>query len=141
MLALLTTAGGGTEVALLLARLRDADVPCMRGGAEGPRGTTRRALEIYVDEDNLDRARAILEEDRGGFDEEELARLSDEAGRRWAQESTLAAAESASDASTDTARDVTEQSTPTKQHRLRHALQNLAGHEPDTPGDPFGRSG
>jgi hypothetical protein len=37
-----------------------------------------------VDETSLPRAQEILEEDRGDFDEEELARLSEEAGQRWA---------------------------------------------------------
>jgi hypothetical protein len=30
---------------------------------------------------DLERARALLKEDEGGFDEDELARLSEEAGR------------------------------------------------------------
>src|SRR6516165_5430300 len=79
MLTLLTTARGKTEAAMLIARLRDAGIPCMRGGAEGFRRTLRSAREIYVDEASLPRAQEILEEDRGEFDEEELARLSEEA--------------------------------------------------------------
>ena len=76
---------------MLIARLRDAGIPCMRGGAEGFRRTLRSAREIYVDEASLPRAQEILEEDRGEFDEEELARLSEEAGQRWAHEGPPAA--------------------------------------------------
>jgi hypothetical protein len=35
---------------------------------------------------DLDRARAILQADEGGFDEDELARLSEEAGKETTQE-------------------------------------------------------
>jgi hypothetical protein len=138
MFTLLTTARGKTETVLLVARLHDAGIPCMRGGADGPRGTPRSAREIYVDEASLPRAQAILEEDRGAdFDEEELARLSEEAGQRWAQEDSPAAQSTAHTA--DVAGDV-QAATPTKAHRVRHAIERVAGREADTPcRDPFGR--
>jgi hypothetical protein len=137
MLTLLTTARGKTEAALLVARLRDAGITCMRGGGEGPRGTPRSAREIYVDEASLPRAQEILEEDQGDFDEEELARLSEEAGRRWAHEGSPAAQGTAHTA--DVAGDVVQTATPTKGHRVRHAIERLAGHEMDKPRGPFGR--
>jgi hypothetical protein len=137
LLTLLTTARGKTEAALLVARLRDAGIPCMRGGADGPRGTPRSAREIYVDEASLPRAQEILEEDRGDFDEEELTRLSEEAGQRWANEYSPAAPSAALTAGGGG--DVAQAGTPTKGRRLRRAIKRLAGREADTPRDPFGR--
>jgi hypothetical protein len=138
MLTLLTTARGKTEAALLVARLRDAGIPCMRGGGEGLRGNTpRSACEIYVDEASLSRAQEILEEDRGDFDEEELARLSEEAGQRWALREDSPAAQGTAHTA-DVAGDAVQAATPTKAHRVRHAIERLAGHETDKPRDPFG---
>jgi hypothetical protein len=37
---------------------------------------------VYVNASDLDHARAVLKEDEGGFDEQELARLSEEAGKQ-----------------------------------------------------------
>lgn len=137
MLKLLTTANGRTEAALLVARLRDAGITCTRGGAEGPRGTPRSAREIYVDEASLPRALEILEEDRGGFDEEELARISEEAGQRWAHQISTDARSAADTA--DVAQDGAQAATPAGGHRVRRAMDRLVGREPDTPSDPFGR--
>ena len=39
------------------------------------------ARNVYVNETDLDRARAVLEAAEGAFGEDELARLSEEAGR------------------------------------------------------------
>jgi hypothetical protein len=136
MLTLLTTARDKTEAALLVARLRDAGIPCMRGGADGPRGTPRSAREIYVDEASLPRAQEILEEDQGDFDEEELTRLSEEASQHWAHEDSPAAQSTAHTA--DVASDEVQPATPPKGHRVRHAIERLAGHETDKPSDPFG---
>lgn len=154
MLTLLTTARGKTEATLLVARLRDAGIPCMRGGADGPRGTPRSAREIYVDEASLSRAQEILEEDRGAdFDEEELARLSEEAGRRWAREEPpptqnlpapdathedSPAAQGTADTK-DEASDAQVAAAPSKGHRLRDAIERLTGREAGAPRDPFGR--
>jgi len=38
--------------------------------------------DVYVRATDLERARAVLKEDEGGFDEAELARLSEEAGKQ-----------------------------------------------------------
>jgi hypothetical protein len=137
MLTLLTTARDKTEAALLVARLHDAGIPRMRGGEEGPRGISRGAREIYVDEASLSRAQEILEEDRGDFDEDELARLSEAAGQRWAHEDSPAAQGTPHTA--DVAGDVAQATTPTKGYRVRHAIERLTGHETDKPRDPFRR--
>jgi hypothetical protein len=137
MRTLLTTARGKTEAAMLVARLRDAGIPCMRGGVDGFRRTPRSACEIYVDEASLPRAQEILEEDWGDFDEEELARLSEEAGQRWAQEGPPAA-QSTTDIA-DVAGDAPPATRPTKRHRVRDAIERLAHRETDKPSDPFGR--
>jgi Putative prokaryotic signal transducing protein len=138
MLTLLTTARGGTEAALLLARLREAGIPCVRGGAEGIRGTPRAAREIYVDEASLPRAQEILEEDRGDFDEEELARLSEEAGQRWTHEDPPYT-QSTADTAADAVDDMVQPATPATGHRVRHTIERLAGRKTDAPRDPFGR--
>jgi hypothetical protein len=78
----LTTATDEMQQSLLIGRLTEAGIRCtgigggvgLRRGASGPR-------DIYVQAADLDRARAVLKEDEGGFDEDELARLSEEAGK------------------------------------------------------------
>ena len=47
----------------------------------GPQSRLSGARDILV-EDDLGRAREVLSAGEGGFDEEELARLSEEAGRK-----------------------------------------------------------
>jgi hypothetical protein len=126
VLALLTKANGRTEAALLLARLRDASIPCARGGAEGPRGIPSSAREIYVEEADLPRAREIFAEDRGGFDEEELTRLSEEAGQRWMQSSS-AAEQSGVDPDAGRGPRCRRDPDTANEHRLRRAIEGLPG--------------
>lgn len=76
-----------------------------------------------MDEASLHRAQEILEEDRGDFDEEELTRLSEEAGQRWAHEDSPAAQSTAHPV--DAAGDEVQAATPTKGHRVRHAIERL----------------
>jgi putative signal transducing protein len=85
MLRVLTTASSPVEQSLLLARLSDAGIRCMRG-AGGARAALGSGRDILVEEEDLTRAEEILKEDDEGFDEEELARLSEEAGRQTAEE-------------------------------------------------------
>lgn len=82
MLRVLTAASSPVEQSLLLARLSDAGIHCMpgAGGARAARG----GRDILVEEEDLARAKEILKEDDEGFDEGELARLSEEAGQRAA---------------------------------------------------------
>lgn len=84
MLKVLATASNPVEQSLLLARLSDAGIPCMRG-AGGARVALGSGRDILVDEEDLARAQEILKEEDGGFDEEELARLSEEAGQQAAE--------------------------------------------------------
>jgi hypothetical protein len=80
-LRFLATASNDAEQALIAGRLSEAGVHCMssrqmlRGGAGG-------TCDVYVRAVDLERARAVLKEDEGGFDEAELARLSEEAGKQ-----------------------------------------------------------
>jgi hypothetical protein len=81
-LKFLTTASDEMQQSMLVGRLSEAGIRCtgigggvgLRRGASGPR-------DIYVQAADLDRAQAVLKEDEGGFDEDELARLSEEAGK------------------------------------------------------------
>jgi Putative prokaryotic signal transducing protein len=80
MLKVLTTATNSVEQRLLLARLKDAGIPCMVG-AGGARTVLGAGRDVLVEESDLARAEMVLKEEDEGFDEEELTRLSEEAGR------------------------------------------------------------
>ena len=84
MLKVLTSASNPVEQSLLIARQSDAGIPCMRG-AGGARAALGSGRDILVEEENLAQAQEILKEDDEGFDEEELACLSEEAGRQAAE--------------------------------------------------------
>lgn len=135
MLKVLTTASNPVEQSLLLARLSDAGIPCMRG-AGGARAALGSGRDILVEEEDLARAQEILEEDDEGFDEEELARLSEEAGRR--------AAEAIPRFPHPVPRDQTgpptpvEAQAPAKTHGLVKAFERLTTDKNET-NSPFGR--
>jgi Putative prokaryotic signal transducing protein len=81
-LKILTTATGAMQQTLIVGRLSEAGIHCMQTGnlgVGGFRGGGPR--NVLVKAADLKRARAVLKEDEGGFDEDELARLSEEAGR------------------------------------------------------------
>jgi hypothetical protein len=59
-----------------IARLAHAESQCPRSSPNG-----RSSRDIYVRSADLERAREVLKADEGGFDEDELARLSEEAGK------------------------------------------------------------
>lgn len=62
-------------------RLTEAGIRfTVRLASGGIRMGAAAARDLYVDEQDLDRARETLETDEG-FSDEELARLSDEAGK------------------------------------------------------------
>jgi hypothetical protein len=138
MLKILTTAGNEIEVDLLLARLQEAGIHCMRS-AGGARGVLFGGRDILVDEEDLDRAREVLKANQGGFDEDELARLSDEAGRAATEEPSFSQPAHADDQSEP--RTLGDIPVPAKEHSLRRALERLARGErgADTPDNPFGR--
>jgi hypothetical protein len=58
-----------------------AGIRCNGSGANNPRFGAGGPHDVYVYAADLERARAVLKEDEGGFDEDELARLSEEAGK------------------------------------------------------------
>jgi hypothetical protein len=132
MLKVLTTASSPVEQSLLIARLSDAGIASMRG-AGGPRAALGSGRDILVEEEDLTRAREVLKEDDEGFDEEELARLSEEAGRRAAE----ALPQSASEDPAGPPAPI-ETRAPAKTHSLLKTIERLAGDEPEAD-SPFGR--
>ncbi len=135
MLKVLTTASSPVEQSLLLARLSDAGISCMRG-AGGARVAFGSGRDILVEEEDLARAQEILKEDDEGFDEEELARLSEEAGRQTAG-AIPPLPQSAPDDRAGPPTPVEAQA-PAKTHGLLKAFERLTGdkHAADSP---FGR--
>jgi hypothetical protein len=80
-LKLLTAVDNEPDAAILAGRLRDAGIHCILRpplNALGWSAWAKRA--IYVLEGELGRALAVLQDDRGSYDEQELARLSEQAG-------------------------------------------------------------
>jgi hypothetical protein len=134
MLRVLTTASSPVEQSLLLARLSDAGIPCMRG-AGGARAALGSGRDILVEEDDLARAKEILEEDEG-FDEGELTRLSEEAG----QQAPDAGPPLSPPAVEDRAGPPTpiEVHAPKKTHGLLKVFERLT-REKDEANSPFGR--
>lgn len=81
-LKVVATAPNEPDAAIVLGRLEEAGIRCT---ANPPMGTYKKALamrRIYVSEVDVQRARAVIEENEVPFDEAELARLSEEAGRK-----------------------------------------------------------
>jgi hypothetical protein len=162
-------AGSALEASLIVGRLREAGIPCVqRGGAadSSPGGFNRGAVSegrsVYVQEADLERARAVIKADEGGFDEEELARLSEESAREALGEdpppagagggappqpsgpavlpapSETPVADPGEDGSADPPG--APGPAPPAKHGLLAALAKLAHKTgPDAPGDPFGR--
>jgi len=80
-LKILTTVGNEAEAEMVAERLSEAGIRHMsRTAGGGIRLGAAAARDVYVEERDLDRARDALKADEG-FSDEELARLSDEAGR------------------------------------------------------------
>jgi hypothetical protein len=79
-LKVVTTATDEMQQSIILGRLTEAGIHCMGSGGGRRRGATG-ARDVYVRASDLERARALLKEDEAPFDEDELARLSEEAGR------------------------------------------------------------
>lgn len=143
MLKLLATTTDPVEATLLMSRLREAGVPCVRGpGGVVGRGTLRSSRDILVEEHHLPRAREVLAEDRGGFDEAELARLSEQAGRAAAAHAASAPSppRHAGGATGEAAH--AGLAAPRAHGRIYRAIVRLAtGRSPeaDQRPDPFGR--
>jgi hypothetical protein len=136
MLEVLTTASNGIELDLLLARLRDSGIHCMHS-AGGARSGLSGGRDVLVEEADLDRAREVLNEEEGGFDEEELARLSEEAGREAGQDAPqqTGANEQGGSSTTGGSPD------PAKKHGLGATIESLArgGHQQPATDEPLRR--
>lgn len=79
---MVATAANEPDAAIVLGRLEEAGIRC---AAKPPMGTYKMASKtrkIYVREADLQRARAVIEDSEAPYDEAELARLSEEAGRK-----------------------------------------------------------
>jgi hypothetical protein len=80
-LKLVTSVGNEAEAEMVSERLSEAEIRhTVRLASGGIRLGPAAARDIYVVPEDLDRAREALEADES-FSDEELARLSDEAGR------------------------------------------------------------
>lgn len=79
-LKLVTSVSNEAEAEMVAERLSEAGIRfTVRLASGGIRIGAAAARDLYVDEQDLDRAREMLEVDEG-FSDEELARLSEEAG-------------------------------------------------------------
>jgi len=81
-LEIVTTVSSEAEAEMVIDRLLAADIHALAqrtiGGPQwGPSGVR----SVFVDAKDVQRARELLASDEGAFSDEELARLSDEAGR------------------------------------------------------------
>jgi uncharacterized protein YaaQ len=80
-LKLVTTVANEAEAEMVAERLSEADIRfTVRLASGGIRLGAAAARDIYVETQDLQRAQETLEADEG-FSEEELARLSEEAGK------------------------------------------------------------
>jgi hypothetical protein len=81
-LKVVATAANEAEAEMIRDRLLSEGVHAIsQRTIGGPEWGGSGVRNVYVNETDLDRARAVLEADEGAFSEDELARLSDEAGR------------------------------------------------------------
>jgi hypothetical protein len=80
-LRILTTVSNEAEGEMVAERLSEAGIRfSVRLAGGGIRLGAAAARDVYVEQQDLDRALEVLEVDEG-FSDEELARLSDEAGQ------------------------------------------------------------
>jgi Putative prokaryotic signal transducing protein len=93
-LKILTTVSNDLEASLITGRLQEAGIHSIQRSEQLPQYTIG-PYSVLVEDDDYTRAREILAQDEGGFDENELARLSDQAAedaRARAERSAQAAA-------------------------------------------------
>ena len=77
-----TTVSSEAEAELVSERLLAADIHAIsQRSIGGPQWGASGAHEVFVNARDLERAHEVLAADEGSFSDEELARLSDEAGR------------------------------------------------------------
>ena len=73
MFKIVTTLGSEMEATLIRGRLVEAGIRCMPSRPELDRSAGRER-SVYVEEEDLDRARAVIQAETGGFSDEELTR-------------------------------------------------------------------
>jgi hypothetical protein len=82
----LTTASSEFEADAIRGRLAEAGIPVIAQGAMDEHGIEfAHTRDVYVNDGDLERAREILKSDER-FDEDELARLSEESYREATQD-------------------------------------------------------
>ncbi len=80
--SVVTTVTSEAEAELIRERLLEAGIHALsQRTIGGPEWGWSGARSVFVKEADLDRARAVLKAEEGEFSEDELARLSEEAGR------------------------------------------------------------
>ena len=81
-LKIVTTVTSEAEANMVCERLLEDGIhaTCQRT-LGGPQWGVSGARDVFVNAADLDRAHEVLKADEGSFSDEELARLSDEAGR------------------------------------------------------------
>jgi hypothetical protein len=79
---LVTRAPTEADAAIVIGRLEEAGISCFAVPAIGAYRARAGVRRVYVRAADLDRARAVVAEGEAPFDEAELARLSEEAGRK-----------------------------------------------------------
>jgi len=81
-LKLVTSVGSEAEAELIRERLLASDIHAIsQRTIGGPEWGYSGARDVFVNAQDLARANEVLKEDEGSFSDEELTRLSDEAGR------------------------------------------------------------
>ena len=75
-----TTVTSQPEAALIVERLKAAGITAIaQRTIGGPEWGFSGAQDVFVDENDLERARELLASEEGSFSDEELGRLSEEA--------------------------------------------------------------
>ena len=81
-LEIVTTVSSEAEAELVRERLLAADIHAIsQRTIGGPEWGYSGARDVFVSARDLDRAREVLKADEGSFSDEELGRLSEEAGQ------------------------------------------------------------
>lgn len=82
-LEIVTTVSTEAEAEMVRERLLEADIQAIsQRTIGGPEWGISGARDVFVNARDLDRAHEVLKADEGSFSDEELARLSDEAGQQ-----------------------------------------------------------
>jgi hypothetical protein len=82
MIKILTSVASTAEADMVIALLSEAGIQTMpQRSIGGPEFGLSGARDVYVEEDDLERAREVLKASEGAVSDEELTRLSEQAGR------------------------------------------------------------